>query len=44
MNKYLWVLVGIMIVWMTAIVNEHSKPSLLDKLKVIYPRAFENLR
>jgi len=44
MNKYLWVLIGIMIIWMTAIVNEHSKPSLLDKLKVIYPGAFENLR
>ena len=44
MNKYLWVLVGIMIIWMTAIVNEHSKPRFLDKLKVIYPGAFDNLR
>jgi hypothetical protein len=30
--------------WMTLIVNEHSKPSLLDQLKVIYPGAFDNLR
>lgn len=43
MNKYLWVLIGIMIIWMTAIVNEHSKPSLFDKLKTIYPKAFEEL-
>lgn len=44
MNKYLWVLVCIMIVWFTAIANEHSKPSFFDKLKVMYPGAFENLR
>lgn len=43
MNKYLWVLVGIMIVWFAAIANEHSKPSLFDKLKVVYPGAFEQL-
>ena len=43
MNKYVWILVGIMIFWLTTIANEYSQPSLLDKLKVVYPKAFERL-
>jgi len=43
MDKYLWVLVGIMIFWLTSIANEYTKPSLLDKAKVIYYNSFDHI-